>query len=90
LAEAPVLFRRSSDSGVAMVSLNEVLRELGRITGKTLETKYEPPPMENPRLPADISQARNFWGYEPNVAFEEGLARTLSVSGEKQRRRREK
>ncbi len=60
------------------VSLNEVLRELGKITGKTLEAKYDPPRDGDIRdSQADISQAREFLGYEPAVTFEEGLARTF-------------
>ena len=60
------------------VSLNEVLRELGKITGKTLEAKYEPPREGDIRdSQADISQAREFLGYSPRVSFEEGLARTF-------------
>jgi nucleoside-diphosphate-sugar epimerase len=59
------------------VSLNEVLRELRKITGKNLEAKYEPPRDGDIRdSQADISQAREFLGYQPNVTFEEGLART--------------
>jgi UDP-N-acetylglucosamine/UDP-N-acetyl-alpha-D-glucosaminouronate 4-epimerase len=60
------------------VSLNEVLRELGRITGKTLEAKYDLPREGDIRdSQADISQAREFLGYDPQVTFEEGLARTF-------------
>jgi UDP-glucose 4-epimerase len=60
------------------VSLNEVLRALVKITGKALETKYEPARDGDIRdSQADISQARNFLGYEPQVSFEEGLARTF-------------
>ena len=60
------------------VSLNEVLRALAKITGKTLETKYEPARDGDIRdSQADISQARDFLGYDPQVSFEEGLARTF-------------
>jgi nucleoside-diphosphate-sugar epimerase len=60
------------------ISLNDVLRELARITGKTVEAKYEAPRDGDIRdSQADISQARVFLGYEPRVTFEEGLARTL-------------
>src|SRR3989442_14517321 len=60
------------------VSLNEVVRELGKITGKPLEAKYDPPREGDIRdSQADISQAREFLGYEPQVRFEEGLARTF-------------
>jgi nucleoside-diphosphate-sugar epimerase len=60
------------------ISLNEVLRALGKITGKTLEAKYEPARDGDIHdSQADISQARNFLGYEPQISFEEGLARTF-------------
>src|SRR5216110_213487 len=60
------------------VSLNEVLRELGKITGKRLAAKYEPPRDGDIRdSQADISQARECLEYNPQVSFEEGLARTF-------------
>jgi len=60
------------------VSLNDVLGELAKITGKQLEAKYEPPRDGDIRdSQADISQARELLGYEPQVTFEEGLARTF-------------
>jgi nucleoside-diphosphate-sugar epimerase len=59
------------------VSLNEVVRVLGKISGKTLETKYEPPRDGDIRdSQADITQAKELLGYEPQVSFEEGLSRT--------------
>jgi nucleoside-diphosphate-sugar epimerase len=58
--------------------LNEVLSALGKITGKPLEAKYEPARDGDIKdSQADISQAREFLGYEPQVAFEEGLSRTF-------------
>jgi nucleoside-diphosphate-sugar epimerase len=60
------------------VSLNQVLRVLGRISGKPLEAKYEPPREGDIRdSQADISAARECLGYEPKVLFEEGLERTF-------------
>ena len=60
------------------VSLNEVLRALGKITGKTSEAKYEPPRDGDIRdSQADISQARELLGYDPPVGFEEGLSITF-------------
>jgi len=60
------------------ISLNEVLRELEKITGKKLDAKYDPPRDGDIRdSQADISQAREYLGYEPQVSFEEGLARTF-------------
>ena len=77
--EAPNVSGKVFNVGVGgRVSLNEVLRELGKITSKTLETKYEPPREGDIRdSQADISQAREFLGYSPRVSFEEGLARTF-------------
>ncbi len=60
------------------ISLNEVLRELEKITGKKLDAKYDPPRDGDIRdSQADISQAREFLSYDPQVTFEEGLARTF-------------
>lgn len=77
--EAPNVSGKVFNVGVGgRVSLNEVLRELGKITGKTLEAKYDPPRDGDIRdSQADIAQAREFLGYEPAVTFEEGLARTF-------------
>jgi len=77
--DAPNVSGKVFNVGVGgRVSLNEVLRELGKITGKTLEAKYEPPREGDIRdSQADISQAREFLGYSPQVSFEEGLARTF-------------
>jgi UDP-glucose 4-epimerase len=59
-------------------TLNETLALLRKISGKSLETKYDPPRDGDIRdSQADISQARQILGYEPTVAFEEGLQRTF-------------
>ena len=77
--EAPNVSGKVFNVGVGgRVSLNEVLRELGKITGKTLEAKYEPPRDGDIRdSQANISQAQEFLGYQPQVAFAEGLSRTF-------------
>jgi nucleoside-diphosphate-sugar epimerase len=77
--EAPNASGRVFNVGVGgRISLNDVLCELGKITGKTLEAKYEGPRDGDIRdSQADISQAREILGYEPKVTFEEGLARTF-------------
>jgi nucleoside-diphosphate-sugar epimerase len=77
--EAPNVSGKVFNVGVAgRVSLNAVLRELGKITGKTLEAKYEPARDGDIRdSQADISQAKEFLGYDPQVTFEDGLARTF-------------
>lgn len=77
--EAPNVSGRVFNVGVGgRVSLNAVLRELGKISGKTLDAKYDPPRDGDIRdSQADISQAKEFLGYDPQVTFEEGLARTF-------------
>jgi nucleoside-diphosphate-sugar epimerase len=67
------------------VSLNEVLATLGKITGKPLQAKYEPPREGDIRdSQADISQARALLGYDPQVGFEEGLRLTFDWYRESQ------
>lgn len=66
-------------------TLNETLALLRKISGKSLETKYDPPRDGDIRdSQADISQARQILGYEPTVAFEEGLQRTFDWYRESQ------
>jgi len=63
----------------ARVSLNQTLELLRRISGKKLDAKYDPPREGDIRdSQADITQARQFLGYEPTVMFEEGLERTFA------------
>lgn len=60
----------------ARITLNEVLKLLQKISGKTLRAKYEPPRTGDIlHSQADISRARTILGYEPRVLFEEGLRR---------------
>ena len=77
--EAPSVSGKVFNVGTGgRTSLNEVLNTLGKITGKRLEAKYEPAREADIRdSQADISQAREFLGYDPQVAFEEGLSRTF-------------
>jgi UDP-glucose 4-epimerase len=59
-------------------TLNETLRLLGKIAGKTVTAQYDPPRTGDIRdSQADISAARKLLGYEPKVGFEEGLRRTF-------------
>jgi nucleoside-diphosphate-sugar epimerase len=59
------------------ITLNEVLKLLGKITGRKIQAKYDPPREGDIRdSQADISLARKMLGYEPRVHFEEGLKRT--------------
>src|SRR6202048_4794783 len=58
--------------------MNQTVALLNKISGKSLEAKYEPGRDGDIRdSQADISRAREFLGYEPPVAFEEGLRRTM-------------
>src|SRR6266581_4247901 len=77
--EAPNVSGRVFNVGTGgRVSLNQVLLTLARITGKTLEAKYDPPREGDIRdSQADISRAREFLGYRPQVGFEEGLTLTF-------------
>jgi nucleoside-diphosphate-sugar epimerase len=61
------------------VSLNQLLDELQRILGTSLEPIYGPPRAGDVRdSQASIAKARRILGYEPSVPFEEGLRRTVA------------
>jgi len=61
----------------ARITLNEVLKQLEKITGNKLQAKYEPLRVGDIRdSQADISLARKILGYNPAVGFEAGLERT--------------
>jgi nucleoside-diphosphate-sugar epimerase len=60
------------------ISLNELFRAIGALTGSPLEPLYEAPRVGDVRdSQADITKARELLGYTPIVSFEEGLRRTL-------------
>lgn len=60
-------------------TLNELVRTLRRLLDSDLEPDYASPrPGDVPESLADISLARELIGYEPSVAFEEGLERTIA------------
>ena len=60
-------------------TLNELLDALKRITGRTeVEAEYREPRVGDVRHSlADITRAREFLGYEPQIGLEEGLRKTL-------------
>ncbi len=67
------------------ISLNQVLAALRKITGKPLQAKYDPPREGDIRdSQADISEARKYLGYEPQVGFEHGLQLTFDWYRESQ------
>lgn len=58
-------------------TLNQTLALLQKISGRTTAAKYEPPRSGDIlHSQADISAARKYLGYNPQVNFEEGLRRT--------------
>src|SRR5215470_14893667 len=62
----------------ARFTLNQTLRLLGQIAGRTLEAKYDPPREGDIRdSQADITLSREMLRYDPPVGFEEGLRRTF-------------
>lgn len=68
-------------------SLNQVLAALQKVTGKSLQAKYDPAREGDIRdSQADISAARRYLGYEPQVGFEHGLELTFSWYRESQLR----
>jgi len=61
----------------ARITLNETLRLLEKITGKSAETRYDLPREGDIRdSQAEITLGRSILGYDPRIAFEEGLRRT--------------
>ena len=59
-------------------TLNQTVALLGKISGNELKPKYEPPRDGDIRdSQADISQAKQYLEYDPQVGFEEGLSRTF-------------
>jgi nucleoside-diphosphate-sugar epimerase len=77
--EAPNASGKVFNVGVGgRVSLNTVIELLSKISGTPMEAKYDPPRDGDIRdSQADITQARDFLGYDPQVDFEEGLRRTF-------------
>jgi nucleoside-diphosphate-sugar epimerase len=60
------------------ISLNDIVESLGKISGKRLAPRYDPPRDGDIRdSQADITLAREYLGYEPQVQFDEGLDRTF-------------
>ena len=61
-------------------SVNDVADTIGRILGKPVEKKFQPPrPGDIRDSWADITAARETLGFEPTVGLEEGLRRTVKA-----------
>ena len=64
-------------SGGAPTSVNELAETIGRLLGKPVERSYLPPrPGDLRNSWANVSEARNLLGFEPQIELEEGLRRT--------------
>ena len=60
-------------------TLNELVETLRRLLDSDIEPDFAPSrPGDVPESLADVSLARELIGYEPSVAFEEGLERTIA------------
>jgi UDP-glucose 4-epimerase len=59
-------------------SFKQVVDELNKVLGTDIEPEYVENPIDNyvDRTKADISQARELLGYEPEHSFREGLEKT--------------
>jgi len=69
------------------ISLNQVLAALRKVTGKPLQATYDPPREADIRdSQADISEARRYLGYEPQVGFGQGLELTYGWYRESQQK----
>jgi nucleoside-diphosphate-sugar epimerase len=77
--EAPSVSGKVFNIGTGdRISLNDVVDTLGKISGKLLKARHDPPREGDIRdSQADIEQARALLGYEPTVRLEEGLQRTF-------------
>jgi UDP-glucose 4-epimerase len=63
-------------------SVNAVAEAIGRLLGKPVERRFEPPrPGDIRDSWADVNAARETLGYEPSVELEEGLRRTIEHLG---------
>jgi dTDP-glucose 4,6-dehydratase len=60
------------------LSVLEFARTIRRLTGTSSEIVYRPLPVDDPKVrQPDITRARTELGWEPKVALEEGLTRTI-------------
>ena len=90
VVEANVLASRTTFSDVigshvnvacgSRISLNQVIEELGRVTGRHPDVTYENPrPGDVKHSMASIELARSALGFEPTVSFTSGLLTTIDT-----------
>jgi UDP-glucose 4-epimerase len=79
-ADAPAAPGRVMNVAIgASHTLNDLVRALQRLLDSEIEADYAPPrPGDVAESLADVSLARQLIGYQPSVAFEEGLERTIA------------
>ena len=65
-------------AGGRRITLNELVREIGRVLGRPVDVRHvEPRPGDIRHSLADISKAKELIGYEPLVRWENGLSPTI-------------
>ena len=85
MVSANILAMESEVHGVfnigcgVQTSLNELADLVKNIAGNDVQIIFEPPRDGDIKMSfADISRARNMFGYEPEYTVREGLERTVS------------
>jgi UDP-glucose 4-epimerase len=65
-------------AGGRRISLNDLVKEIGRVLRKQLEVRYlDPRPGDVKHSLADITRAKDLIGYEPTVTWENGISPTI-------------
>jgi UDP-glucose 4-epimerase len=65
-------------AGGRRISLNDLVKEIGRVLGKPLDIRYtDPRPGDVRHSLADITRAHELLGYEPTVTWENGIPPTI-------------
>jgi UDP-glucose 4-epimerase len=65
-------------AGGRRISLNDLVKEIGRVLGKKLDVRYvDPRPGDVRHSLADITRAKELIGYEPTVTWESGIPPTI-------------
>ena len=64
------------------MTLLELAEAVIRATGSESEIVFEPLPVDDPQIrQPDITRAQQILGWSPEISLDEGLRRTLEVSG---------
>jgi dTDP-glucose 4,6-dehydratase len=60
------------------MTIEQIARTIIRMTGSTSRVVYRPLPTDDPKVrQPDITRARLLLGWEPKVALEDGLVKTI-------------